>query len=270
MQVRDVQMLLASANYYSGAIDGDAGPLTMRGVEIVERNGNFDWRGWPQSRRLVAAGQRILQAQGFPVGPIDGWAGRLTNDALTAWHTKRETGKDWIIDRVPGPDHSPTPVQHRWPQQAAATMRAFYGQEGGPDAWAGIVSLPFPFPLAWQLGTRVSTVRCHQRLAGPFTSIWAAAARHYGEAEFRRLRLDLFGGVFNHRTMRGGTALSTHSWGAAWDVDPERNQLHWGRDRAQLAHPDYLPFWRIVENEGAVSLGRAANRDWMHFQFARL
>jgi hypothetical protein len=28
--------------------------------------------------------------------------------------------------------------------------------------------------------------------------------------------------------------------------------------------------WRIIEGEGAVSLGRARNFDWMHWQFARL
>jgi hypothetical protein len=270
MQVRDVQMLLASTNYYPGAIDGDAGPLTMRGVQIVERNGGFDWRGWPDWRRMIAAGQVILGAQGFPVGPIDGLPGQLTNDALTAWHTKRQTGRDWIIDRVPGPDHNPAEAQRRFPQQAAATMRAFYGQEGGPDATAGRCELPFPFPLAWNLSQVIMRFSCHRRLAEPLTAIFAETARHYGRAEMERLRLHRFGGCFNHRTMRGGTALSTHSWGAAVDIDPERNQLPWGADRAQMARPEYDAFWRIVENHGAVSLGRAANRDWMHFQFARL
>lgn len=270
MNIRDVQMLLASTNYYSGAIDGDAGPLTMRGVEIVQKNGQFKWENWLDSRRLIAAGQVILGAQGLPVGPIDGWAGQLTNDALTAWQTKRLTGQDWTVDRVPGPDYSPREAQVRYPQQSAATMRAFYGQEGGPEATAGIVTLPFPFLLAWDLGTRINTFRCHSRLSDPLTRIFAEAAAHYGAAEFQRLRLHYFGGCFNHRTMRGGTSLSTHSWGAAVDLDPERNQLRWGRDRAHMARPEYDAFWNIVESEGAVSLGRAANRDWMHFQFARL
>ena len=85
-----------------------------------------------------------------------------------------------------------------------------------------------------------------------------------------RLGLDLFGGCFNYRPMRGGTALSMHSWGIAYDGDPERNQLRWGRDRAEFAKPAFDPFWAIVEAHGAVSLGRARNYDWMHFQFANL
>ncbi|MCC5974644.1 MAG: M15 family metallopeptidase, partial [Rubellimicrobium sp.] len=185
-------------------------------------------------------------------------------------HTKRQTGRDWIIDRIPGPDHDPAEAQRRFPQQAAPTMRAFYGDAGGSDAIAGIVRLPFPFRLAWKLDQQIGTFRCHRRLAEPLTAIFAETARHYGRAEMERLRLHIWGGCFNHRPMRGGTALSTHAWGAAVDLDPARNQLPWGRDRAAFAHPDYDAFWTIVESHGAVSLGRAANRDWMHFQFARL
>jgi hypothetical protein len=28
--------------------------------------------------------------------------------------------------------------------------------------------------------------------------------------------------------------------------------------------------WKIIESEGAVSLGRRKDYDWMHWQFARL
>ena len=91
-----------------------------------------------------------------------------------------------------------------------------------------------------------------------------------GEERFRALRLDRFGGCYNYRPMRGGSALSTHAWGAAVDLDPERNQLTWGADKAAFAAPEYEAFWQIVEAHGAVSLGRSRNRDWMHFQFARL
>ena len=85
MDIRDVQRLLASANYYAGAIDGVAGPLTMRGVGIVQRNGGFVWRDWTDVRRLIGAGQRILAVQGFGPGAIDGRAGPATRAALGAW-----------------------------------------------------------------------------------------------------------------------------------------------------------------------------------------
>ena len=70
--------------------------------------------------------------------------------------------------------------------------------------------------------------------------------------------------------MRGGSQWSMHSWGIAIDFDPDRNQMQWGRDKARLAKPDLETFWRIWEEEGAVSLGRTRNFDWMHVQFSRL
>ncbi|WP_347138974.1 hypothetical protein [Paracoccus sp. SSK6] len=50
------------------------------------------------------------------------------------------------------------------------------------------------------------------------------------------------------------------------DLDPERNQLRWGRSRASFAKPDYDAFWSIVEGHGGTSLGRKRDYDWMHFQ----
>ena len=38
----------------------------------------------------------------------------------------------------------------------------------------------------------------------------------------------------------------------------------------ELVMEAYEPFWRIVEGEGLLSLGRTRNFDWMHFQAARL
>jgi len=53
-------------------------------------------------------------------------------------------------------------------------------------------------------------------------------------------------------------------------MDPDNNQLKWGKDRASFAKPVYNDYWKIVEAEGATSLGRSRNFDWMHFQFADL
>lgn len=270
MHVRDVQALLASANYYAGAIDGDAGPQTLRGVAIVARNGGFDWSDWPLERRLIAAGQVILAAQGFEPGAIDGFEGHNTREALTAWATERATGARPVIERRPtsAAGSAVTKAATAWPLQR--DMENFFGRAGGPEATAGVCILPFAFPISYNTVQSVDEFRCHRRVAGPMTTIFAEAVRHYGEAEYRRLRLDLFGGCFNPRKMRGGDAWSTHAYGAAVDLDPDRNALRWGRDRAAFARPEYDAFWAIVEAQGALSLGRAADMDWMHFQFARL
>lgn len=266
MNVRDVQTLLAKAGYYEGAIDGDAGPLTRRAVELVEANGRHDWSGWSQSRRLIAAAQVILGALGYEPGAIDGYWGPNTREALTDFQTELTTGRRPTVERElkrPEPE-----AAERYPRQR--DMPNFYGPAGSAAATAGRCELPFPFVIAWNTAQRVSSVSCHERIAQPFTAIFGEAARHYGEAEYRRLRLDRFGGCYNNRNMRGGSRKSTHAWGAAVDLDPENNQLRWGADRARFAQQEYEPFWRIVEAHGMVSLGRVADRDWMHFQAARL
>jgi hypothetical protein len=155
-----------------------------------------------------------------------------------------------------------------WPSQSGVT--AFYGPSGGTACTAGRCDLPFAFPLAWDLDQRVTRFSCHEKVAGAMTGIFKDAAAQYGEAEFRRLRLDRFGGCFNVRAMRGGSAMSMHSWGIAVDLDPENNQLKWGSDKATFARPEYDPFWKIVEATGAVSLGRKKNFDWMHWEFTNL
>ena len=169
---------------------------------------------------------------------------------------------------LPGRATAPQAVSKPYPPQSG--VAAFYGPAGGRDCTAGSVSLPFPFPLAWDDSQKVTRFACHVRVAASMTAIFAESAKNYGEAEFRRLRLDRFGGCYNYRAMRGGTSLSMHSWGIAVDLDPINNQLKWGRDRAAFARPEYLPFWAIVEAHGATSLGRAKNFDWQHFQFAGL
>ncbi len=110
----------------------------------------------------------------------------------------------------------------------------------------------------------------HEKVADSLGEILEKIHAHYGEAEISKLGLDLFGGDYNARLKRGGSTMSTHSWGIAIDFDPSNNRLKWNRDRARLARTEYEDWWRIWESEGWVSLGRARNFDWMHVQAARL
>lgn len=265
MDVRHVQALLASANYYRGAIDGDAGPKTMAAVEITEANAGVEGLDWAKPRRLIAAAQRVLNAKGFEAGVVDGYAGHNTNEALTEWLDARSGhGPTGGIDRD---DPAPT-VAEAWPLQR--DMEAFYGKAGGPQCTAGKVVLPMPFVIAWNTSQSVSRFSCHEKVAGAFTAIFNEAHAHYGSTAMASLKLNSFGGCYNFRKMRGGRSLSTHAYGIAVDLNPTENQLRWNSSRARMARSEYEPFWKIVEAHGGVSLGRERDFDWMHFQFARL
>ena len=205
--------------------------------------------------------QRGLNGLGYRAG-----AGRmLVEDGIYGDKTEA-AAREWLA--AGGKPKAAEGAAPFWPHQSGVT--AVFGPAGGPDATAGRCVLPFSFPLARDATHRNTSFVCHTKVAAPLTRIFKAAVSHYGEDMFRAMGLDQFGGCFNHRQMRGGSSLSMHSWGIAVDLDPTNNGLNTKAPEARFSAPEYLPFWRIVEAEGAVSLGRARNYDWMHFQFATL
>ena len=112
--------------------------------------------------------------------------------------------------------------------------------------------------------------RCNAKVKDSLERVLQQVLAHYGPDRIRELRLDLYGGGFAMRDKRGGTTMSTHAWGIAFDFDPDHNKLKWNRDRATLARPEYDAWWHCWEAEGWVSLGRTRNYDWMHVQAARV
>lgn len=141
---------------------------------------------------------------------------------------------------------------------------------GEPGTNQTMVKLPYPMKLAWDLRQTVRRMQCHEQIAKQVEAIFTEVLAHYGMPKVVELGLDLFGGCLNIRPMRNGTRLSVHCWGLAIDMDPEHNKLKWGKDKARFAKPEYDEFWKIVEKHGGISLGRARNYDWMHFQFIPL
>jgi hypothetical protein len=116
----------------------------------------------------------------------------------------------------------------------------------------------------------VSTTKCNAKVKDSLLRVLTKVKTSYGVGEISRLRLDYFGGCFNYRPMRGGTMLSTHSWGIALDFDPINNQLKWDKTKATFGRPEYIRWWEIWEEEGWVSLGRQRNYDWMHVQACKI
>lgn len=241
-EIKVLQIRLNALDYDAGNPDGRWGPFTERAVKDFQRMNGLD---------------------------PDGKPGRLTMGALNSPAAKR-AGDDnpRIIDRNAAVIAGGSANAGPWPFQRDCT--AFYGQPGNPQCTAGVVKLPIPFRIAWDAKQTVNSFRCHAKVQAPMTEIFQRAVARYGETRYRELGLDLFGGCYNLRQMRGGTSWSMHSWGIAVDLDPERNALKMSHLEARFARPEYLDFWKIVEDTGAVSLGRKADYDWMHFQFAKL
>lgn len=141
-----------------------------------------------------------------------------------------------------------------------------YGDPGSSNLVQ--LQLPYPMRIAWDLGKTVKTMQCHKLVAPKFKLVFDELLATYGLPELQRLGIDLFGGCYNFRKMRGGSDWSRHAWGIAIDLDPDRNQLKQTSKTAQFAKPEYKKMKEIFYKHGFVGLGPEEDRDWMHWEIA--
>lgn len=143
-----------------------------------------------------------------------------------------------------------------------------YGKPNEQGSYLVSIALPYPMRLAWDKNTTVKTMRCHKLVAKNFENVFNEILQVYGLEKIKELGIDLFGGCFNFRAMRGGSDYSKHSWGIAIDLDPERNKLKETSKTARFARPEYKAMIDIFYKHGFISLGKEKNYDWMHFEIA--
>lgn len=259
-----VQTLLKEDGFYKGKIDGIIGRQTNFALIKAETNyatqGNYNMGHSDVKRNAVAYLQIKCKENGLDPGVIDGFWGARTEAASDDLYDLHHHGEI----RWQRPEDRP----NIFPVQYSEAFKQLYGSVDNVPLVN--VRLPYKMRIAWDLGKTIGRFKAHKEVAEVFESIFVQTLKAYGLQQIQELGLDLFGGCYNKRKVRGGTKWSTHTWGISIDLDPARNKLRWGRDKAQLAKPEYEAFWNIVEDHGAVSLGREANYDWMHFQCARL
>lgn len=260
---KDIQSSLKRDDFYRGPIDGTVSPQVIAAIRNCLDNIIPAARGWSDKRLLVGYQQWMMQRLKFPVGKIDGFAGPQTLYALEKWQDR--------LRAIPGPASQGIPVKQSsgrgstsWPRQSQCT--AFYGKVGTSQ-----VRLTPPYPLyLYDTRQRVNTISVHRKVHDSTLRVLRKVLNAYGQEEINRLHLNRFFGSLSVRKMRGGSSWSMHAWGIAFDFDANRNQLRWGRDRAAFGKAAYKKWFEAWESEGAISLGRERNYDFMHTQFARL
>ena len=129
-----------------------------------------------------------------------------------------------------------------------------------------VLNLPYPMKLAWDKNVFVNKITCHKLVVDKLELIFKEILHYYGLEKIKELGIDIYGGCYNFRKMRGGNDYSRHSWGIAIDLDPERNLLKETSKTARFARKEYKPMIDIFYKYGFVSLGREQNRDYMHFE----
>lgn len=254
---RSVQHALAAKGYYVGKIDGIIGAKSKHAIRdgVTAANiGPIGAKGWDDDRCRIAFEQLMMRDAGINVGAIDGRIGPQTLFAQEQWQNLQRS--------LPTYDNHHPEI---WPRQA--DVRSVFGEPG--KNMIGM-KLPYEMRLAWDPATSIDRIVIHAKVAESAHACLAAELAHYGKERIRALGLDLFGGCYSDRAMRGGTAKSMHAWAIALDRNPNANPLRADHRTAAFARPEYAALHAIWEGAGWINLGRERDFDWMHFQAARI
>lgn len=256
-----IQKVLAKAGLYDGKIDGKIGRKTRAAMAAVA-----DPAG--RGRYEIRVVQTILSKAHTLVGQIDGLYGPKTQAAIEEY-LAIGTKDEWT--RSDASTNEPVVLKNNESSHSYipnySELTSFYGQRGSNLIK---VKAPYQMRLAWNTSKRVTSLTVNKKAATDLVKVLNQTKDHYGMEKIRDLGLDLYGGIFNNRKMRGGSHWSVHSWGVAMDIDPARNALRTKSPKARLSKKDAERWFEFWEDLGWVSLGRSKNYDWMHVQRVRL
>lgn len=255
IDTKTVQRTLA-ARGINVAVDGVDGPRTKIAIRAALADAGIvaaTGRTWTDERCRVAYEQLLFRDAGLAVGQIDGLIGPQTRYAQEKWQDLQRSIPSDPVARATFPRQSEVPAYYGAPGQNLVRLM-----------------LPYPFRLAWATGTTVTSIQVHAKVSESARLCLAAELAHFGPDKIRELGLDLFGGCYADRAMRGGSAKSMHAWGIAIDRDPTANPLRADHRTARFARAEYEPVHAIWEAAGWINLGRERDFDWMHWQAARL
>ena len=133
-------------------------------------------------------------------------------------------------------------------------------QQPSPDwgkKYLARARLTVPLALGWKPDRTITSFRCHTLLVPIFERVFETLHEQGLDDA-----MTTFDGCYNYRLCRGGTRLSTHSWGIAIDLNAASNRMVTEGDQ----HRQLVALFRDHGFEwGGDWTGR--RRDPMHFQY---
>ncbi len=229
-------------------------------VQVVEKQGDETLITIQYSAHNVAKIREIQRLLGIE---IDGRVGKATLDAIILK----------LGGKIPAKPAKAAPKLNVYVPSGIKPLRlpslrelrsgkSVYGRAGHGQ----LVSLTPPYQLYYG-DVPVKTILAHRLVADRVYAALSETLRVYGHEGIRELKLDVFAGGYCYRNSRGGSRLSPHAWGVAFDFYPAANGLRTPTSRAAFARAEYAPWIKAWERVGARNLGRVRGTDWMHFEF---
>lgn len=160
------------------------------------------------------------------------------------------------------------PNPNPWPTQAKVRSdRSMFGPHGQPDGSyqppMKQFRLPFYLHLYGDESEPVRSLSCHDLCADSLERVFHLLAEVYPDKQSRKKAgiLDYYG-IYNPRSIRGGSVWSMHAYAVAIDLDAlrNRNRSHW-----PVASKMPIEVMECFAKEGWLSAGAFWSRDAMHF-----
>lgn len=151
----------------------------------------------------------------------------------------------------------------KWPKDSPEELSNFYGDPGSGAVENQLVTVVPPFTMYYD-GKPIRGIRFHRKAAAALKAaldeIWEAYGR--SQTKIDAAGVSKYGGSYNPRKIAGSNKWSNHAYGAAIDLDPDRNGFNTGHGTMPAAV--VAAFKRQGARWGGDYKGRT---DPMHFEF---
>jgi hypothetical protein len=157
------------------------------------------------------------------------------------------------------------------PTPGSSSITQIFGRSGDESVLKS-TTIPWTMKIAWEPSSTRTSIKMHRSIA----DIMVAALEEIkglGMGFIKDHGLDLFGGDYNNRSVRGGTQTSDHAWGIALDLNPtvNGNKTLWVPGKQGSNGTKHMPTEAIqIFQKYGFQVGfktGAGRRDMMHVSY---